>query len=63
MAGDLTEKIARWQAELDRIKITFRWGETRRFHSNTRKIERQRWLLDHIMAARLELEKAAEKKV
>jgi hypothetical protein len=45
-------KIAKWEAELARIKCSYRWGETRRFQSNTRKIARQNWLISKIAEAR-----------
>lgn len=45
------EQVARWQMELDRLTIVPRWGEVRRFHSDTVKIARRQWLLQHIAAA------------
>jgi hypothetical protein len=45
------EKLARWKSELERLRISWRWGDTRRFHSNSNKLSRQRWLVDHIAAA------------
>ena len=41
------------EAELDRINLSLRWGETRRFHSNTRKIEHRDRLLARISAMRV----------
>jgi hypothetical protein len=36
------------EAELARLHITWRWGDTRRFSSNAAKIERRKWLIDQI---------------
>ena len=44
--------LDRWEQELARLRVTFRWGETRRFQSNTHKINRQQWLIEHIAAAK-----------
>ncbi len=49
------ERISKWQAELDKISITWRWGETRRFQSNSRTIDRRTWLIEHISAAKAKL--------
>jgi hypothetical protein len=48
-----TEKLDRWKSELSHLEksITWRWGDTRRFQSNSRKIERRQWLIDHIYDA------------
>jgi len=55
-----TEKLAgqieKWQRELDGLQISDRWGETRRFQSNTRKLERREWLIDHLSTARVKLQ-------
>ena len=42
------DRIIKWQEELDRLSVTWRWGETRRFQSNKRKIDRREWLINHI---------------
>lgn len=55
-AAKLRHNIARWQAEIERIQFSWRWGETRRFHSNKRSHERREWLIQHIAAARVEME-------
>lgn len=47
------EQVARWQMELDRLTIVPRWGEVRRFHSDTVKIARRQWLIQHIANAAL----------
>jgi len=45
------EKIAKYEAELQRLReaITWRWGETRRFQSNTNKINRRNWLIGKLV--------------
>lgn len=52
----LTRNIARWQSELDRLNVTWRWGDTRRFHTNARKIARTAWLIRHIADAKARLQ-------
>jgi len=54
------EQVARWQMELDRLTIVPRWGEVRRFHSDTVKIARRQWLLQHIANAELCAKAAAQ---
>jgi hypothetical protein len=59
----LDDKINRWNAELESVSasVTFRWGETRRFHSNTNKIKRINWLIDHIAEASCKLKRLQAK--
>ena len=45
-------KIERWERELSRLQVTWRWGECRRFQSNKWKIERRDCLIDHIAKER-----------
>lgn len=52
----ITQKqVDKWEAELRALSVTWRWGETRRFQSNARKIERRAWLLAHVAEGRAQL--------
>jgi hypothetical protein len=55
MAPTLQTRLANWERELQQLHIIDRWGETRRFHSNARKIARRAWLISHISDARVKL--------
>jgi len=46
--------ISQYEAELDRIQVSDRWGECRRFQSNQRKIERRNWLINKISTMKTE---------
>jgi hypothetical protein len=46
------DRIAKYEAELQRLNVSFRWGETRRFHSNTKKIARCNWLISKLATLR-----------
>lgn len=50
-------KINDWQSELDRLNTTWRWGDTRRFQTNTHKIGRRAWLIRRIADAKTRLQK------
>ena len=50
----LQDKVTRWEAEIDRLNRTGnRWGECRRFAGRSAgiRVERRRWLLDHLSDA------------
>ena len=49
---DVTKQLERYEKELEILSVTWRWGETRRFHSNIRKIERRNWLIKKIAELR-----------
>jgi len=51
---DAQAKLQRWETELQLLtsSVSWRWGETRRFHSNHRKLGRISWLIEHIAAVR-----------
>ena len=53
----LQAKIAKYEAELEKIhkSIIWRWGETRRFHSNARKIERRNRLISKLAELRVRI--------
>jgi len=44
----MKKTVADYQEELDRIHVSWRWGDARRFHSNHRKIARINWLMEKI---------------
>ena len=52
---DVTQQLEKYEKELEILSVTWRWGETRRFHRNIRKIERRNWLIKKIAALRLKL--------
>jgi len=51
MTPSLAERVARWRIELERLVIVPRWGDTRRFHSDSVRIARRQWLIAHIADA------------
>jgi hypothetical protein len=50
----LTEKIRKWEAELERLHGSERWGESRRFAGRSAgiRLDRINWLYDHLSTAR-----------
>ncbi len=49
------EKIAKYDAELQSITVTWRHGETRRFHSNANKINRRNWIVGKLAELKAKL--------
>ncbi|MBI2060670.1 MAG: hypothetical protein HYT87_12945 [Nitrospirae bacterium] len=54
-AANLRERLRRYEDELARSRAQWRWGETRRFQSSSRKLARRAWLIDHISCIKVEL--------